>query len=73
MCFDHETRPPALPDERVLPAVAGGAGAEVLTVTAADGSEFSAALAGSPSADGQVDRLPSVRGPRHLHALHSAR
>jgi carboxymethylenebutenolidase len=63
MCFDHDARPPALPDERVVPAIAGGAGAEILTITAADGSEFSAALAESPSADGPaVVILPDVRG-----------
>src|SRR4051812_11454339 len=43
--------------------MAGGAGAEVLELTSADGTAFSAALAESPEADGPaVIILPDVRG-----------
>ena len=49
MCFDHESQPPALPAERVLAPLAGGAGAEVLTLRSEDGTEFSAAFADTPS------------------------
>src|SRR4051794_41883216 len=43
--------------------MAGGAGAEVLELTSADGTAFSAALAESPEADGLgVIILPDVQG-----------
>ena len=63
MCFDYDSRPPELPAERVLPAMAGGAAAELLELTSADGTRFSAALAEAPdsSATGVVI-LPDVRG-----------
>jgi len=63
MCFDHDSRPPALPAERVLAPLAGGAGAEVLTLRSEDGTEFSAALAESPGASPVgVVIIPDVRG-----------
>jgi carboxymethylenebutenolidase len=63
MCFDHDARPPALPADLVRPAAAGGAGAESLELTSADGTRFSAALAESPGAtDPAVLILPDVRG-----------
>jgi carboxymethylenebutenolidase len=63
MCFDHDSHPPALPAERVLAPLAGGAGAEVLTLRSADGTEFSAALARTPSPSSVgVVIIPDVRG-----------
>jgi carboxymethylenebutenolidase len=63
MCFDHDSRPPDLPADLVLPRLAGGAAAELLTLTAADDAQFSAAIA--PTDDGGragVVILPDVRG-----------
>ncbi len=63
MCFDHDSRPPALPAERVLAPLAGGAGAEVLTLRSQDGTEFAAALAHTPSPSPVgVVIIPDVRG-----------
>jgi carboxymethylenebutenolidase len=63
MCFDLDSRPPALPTDLVRAPIAGGAGAEPLELTSADGTRFSAALAQSPSPDGPgVLILPDVRG-----------
>jgi carboxymethylenebutenolidase len=63
MCFDHDSRPPALPAERVLAPLAGGAGAEALTLRSADGTEFSAALARTPEPTPVgVVIIPDVRG-----------
>jgi carboxymethylenebutenolidase len=63
MCFAHDARPPDLPRDLVLPRLAGGAGAEVVEVTSADGTRFSAAVAdpGRPGAVG-VGIIPDVRG-----------
>jgi carboxymethylenebutenolidase len=61
MCFDDDSRPPALPENLVL--AAGGAAAEPLELTSADGTRFSAALAESPDGrDPAVLILPDVRG-----------
>ncbi len=63
MCFDFDSRPPELPADLVLPAMAGGAAAELLELTSADGTRLSAALAEAP--DGAalgVVILPDVRG-----------
>jgi carboxymethylenebutenolidase len=61
MCFEFDARPPALPDGRAV--IAGGAAAESLTVTAADGNQFAAALAESPAPNGPgIVILPDVRG-----------
>jgi carboxymethylenebutenolidase len=63
MCFDHDSRPPALPADRVLAPLAGGAGAEVLTLRSQDGTEFAAALANTPSPSPVgVVIIPDVRG-----------
>lgn len=62
MCFEFDARPPSLPVDLVR-TVAGGAKAELLELESADGTRFSAALAGS--ADGSdvgVAILPDVRG-----------
>jgi carboxymethylenebutenolidase len=61
MCFEFDARPPDLPAELVR--VAGGAKAELLELESADGTRFSAALAGSADAsDPGVVILPDVRG-----------
>jgi carboxymethylenebutenolidase len=63
VCFEFDARPPDLPADLMLPAVAGGAAAETLELTAADGNRFSAALAVSPDPrDVAVVILPDVRG-----------
>jgi carboxymethylenebutenolidase len=63
MCFDFDSRPPELPRDLALPPIAGGAGAEILTLRSADGTEFSAALAEAPDDAGLgVVILPDVRG-----------
>lgn len=62
MCFDLDSRPPELPADLVAP-VAGGAKAELLELSSADGTSFSAALAGAAEAgDPGVVILPDVRG-----------
>jgi carboxymethylenebutenolidase len=61
MCFDLDSRPPALPPDLVR--MAGGASAEVRELTSADGTEFSVALARAPEPVGTaVVVLPDVRG-----------
>lgn len=63
MCFSLDSSPPPVPNQHRLPPITGGAGAESLTLTAADGVEFSAALALSPaSKETGVVILPDVRG-----------
>jgi carboxymethylenebutenolidase len=63
MCFEFDARPPELPDDLALRPIAGGAPAELLELTSADGSSFSAALAVSPEGRGPgVIVLPDVRG-----------
>jgi carboxymethylenebutenolidase len=64
MCFAFDARPPDLPADLVLPPIAGGAGAELLELTSADGTRFSAALAEAGDADvaRAVVILPDVRG-----------
>jgi carboxymethylenebutenolidase len=63
MCFDLDSRPPELPADLIRQRMAGGAGAEFLELTSADGTRFSAALAASPAASGSgVVILPDVRG-----------
>jgi carboxymethylenebutenolidase len=67
MCFDHDSTPPALPTDLVL--AAGGAAAESLELTSADGTRFSAALAESPDpSDPAVVILPDVRGLYRFYA-----
>jgi carboxymethylenebutenolidase len=64
MCFDFDALPPRVPEERVLPSVAGGAAAERLTLESADGTRFAAALAecADPVDGPSVIILPDVRG-----------
>jgi carboxymethylenebutenolidase len=63
MCFDFDARPPDLPADLALAPLAGGAGAEMLELTSADGTRFSAALAEAPDASRPgVVILPDVRG-----------
>jgi carboxymethylenebutenolidase len=61
MCFDVDSHPPDLPAD--LAPIAGGAAAERLDLTSADGTRFSAALAEAPQPnDPAVLILPDVRG-----------
>jgi carboxymethylenebutenolidase len=63
MCFGFDARPPELPADLALRPVAGGAAAEILELTSADGTRFSAALAVAPeSKQPAVVILPDVRG-----------
>ena len=63
MCFAFDARPPELPGDVVVPRMAGAAGAEILELTSADGTKFSAAFAESPESGGPaVIILPDVRG-----------
>ena len=63
MCFEFDARPPVLPADLAVAPLAGGAGAERLELTSADGMRFSAALAESPEAtEPGVVILPDVRG-----------
>jgi carboxymethylenebutenolidase len=61
MCFDFDSHPPDLPAD--IAPIAGGAAAELLELTSADGTRFSAALAESDQpSDPAVVILPDVRG-----------
>jgi len=63
MCSPFDARPPELPADLAIAPIAGGAGAELLELTSADGTRFSAALAESPEPQGPaVVVLPDVRG-----------
>lgn len=65
MCFAYDAQPPELPADLALPRLAGGAPPELLEVTSADGTLFSAALAEAPSpGEGNVAVaiIPDVRG-----------
>jgi carboxymethylenebutenolidase len=64
MCFEFDALPPHVPADRVIPALAGGAAAERLTLQSADGAEFAAAFAECPDPVGgpAVIVLPDVRG-----------
>src|SRR5690242_8425971 len=63
MCFDYDSSPPELPADLVLPAMAGGAAAELLELTSGDGTRFSAALAEAPNGAALgVVILPDIRG-----------
>ena len=64
MCFEPDALPPHVPEDRVIPVLAGGAGAERLTLTSADGTAFAVALAECPEPIGgtAVIILPDVRG-----------
>jgi carboxymethylenebutenolidase len=63
MCFEFDALPPDVPADRRRVPVSGGAGAEVLTLEAADGGRFSAAFAECPDPGATaVVILPDVRG-----------
>jgi carboxymethylenebutenolidase len=65
VCFAFDAHPPDLPADLVRrPPMAGGAGAEKIELTSADGATFSAALAEAPEpSDGPaVIIFPDVRG-----------
>jgi carboxymethylenebutenolidase len=63
VCFAFDAHPPDLPADLVLPRMAGGAGAEKIELTSADGTTLSAALAEAPEGSGPgVIILPDVRG-----------
>jgi carboxymethylenebutenolidase len=63
MCFDFDARPPSPPADLLLAPIAGGAGPELLELTSADGTRFSAALAQAPERRGAgIVILPDVRG-----------
>src|SRR3954471_17628941 len=61
MCFEFDALPPLLPND--VPRVAGGAAAEVLELESADGTKFSAAVAGTSEVrGGAVVIYPDIRG-----------
>jgi carboxymethylenebutenolidase len=65
MCFAHDALPPDLPADLVVPRLAGGAAAELVELTSADGTRFSAALAvvnAGGDAGPAVVILPDIRG-----------
>jgi carboxymethylenebutenolidase len=63
MCFAIDAVPPALPADLAVPAIGGGAAAELLELTSSDGTRLSAALAEAPSGSAPgVVILPDVRG-----------
>jgi carboxymethylenebutenolidase len=63
MCFAFDARPPVPPEDLLLAPIAGGAGPELLELTSADGTRFSASLAGAGDGrTGGVVILPDVRG-----------
>jgi carboxymethylenebutenolidase len=69
MCFEFDALPPELPRDLVRAPIAGGAGAEPLELTSADGTRFSAALAEAPEPHGPaVVILPDVRGLYRFYA-----
>jgi carboxymethylenebutenolidase len=69
MCFGFDSHPPDLPADLALPPIAGGAPAEMLELTSADGTAFSAALAVAPEPrEPAVAILPDVRGLYRFYA-----
>ena len=72
MCFAFDAHPPDLPADLALPTLAGGAAAEALELTSADGTRFSAALAESPEATGGPGRRDPARRPRPVPLLRRA-
>src|SRR3954469_753764 len=64
MCFEFDALPPRVPADRVIPALAGGAAAERVTLRSADGTQVAAAVAECPDPLGgpAVIILPDVRG-----------
>jgi carboxymethylenebutenolidase len=62
VCFEFDARPPSPPADLLLAPIAGAAAAEVLELSSADGTSFSAAIAESAQARGGIVILPDVRG-----------
>jgi carboxymethylenebutenolidase len=64
VCFAFDAQPPDLPADLVRPRMAGGASAEMIELTSADGTTFSAAFAESaePTGGPAVIIFPDVRG-----------
>src|SRR5436309_423912 len=63
MCHEPDASPPDVPAELRLPRISGGASAEILELTSADGTRFSAAVAVAPTSRGAgVVIFPDVRG-----------
>jgi carboxymethylenebutenolidase len=63
MCFSFDARPPDLPTDLLPAPIAGGAAAELLELTSADGTRFSAAIAEAPEDRGTgILIFPDVRG-----------
>jgi carboxymethylenebutenolidase len=62
MCFDYDSRPPELPADLICRPISGGAAAEQLVLTSADGTDFSAALAEAEGGGPGVVIIPDVRG-----------
>src|SRR3954469_25630724 len=64
MCFEFDALPPRVPADRVIPALAGGAAAERVTLRSADGTLVAAAMTECPDPVGgpAVIVLPDVRG-----------
>jgi carboxymethylenebutenolidase len=68
MCSELDALPPRVPEDRVLPTLAGGAGVERLTLESADGTRFAAAFAECPEPIGPaVIILPDARGLYHFY------
>jgi len=64
MCFDFDALPPRVPADRIIPALAGGAAAERVTLRSEDGTRVAAAFAECPDPVGgpAVIIVPDVRG-----------
>ena len=62
MCFEFDARPPELPGDLVIPAMAGGAAAEIATLESSDGTRFAAALSLVDGPAPAIVVLPDVRG-----------
>ena len=62
MCFEFDARPPELPGDLVVPAMAGGAAAEIATLESSDGTRFAAALSPGDGPAPAIVVLPDVRG-----------
>jgi carboxymethylenebutenolidase len=64
MCFDFDSSPPFVPADRIHWEMAGGAGAEIVTLESADGTEFAAGFAQCPDPvdDVGIIILPDPRG-----------
>jgi carboxymethylenebutenolidase len=69
MCHADDSKPPELPEDLVLPALAGGAAAEIGEARSADGTVFSVAIAlSSQPREPAVVIVPDVRGLYRFYA-----